>query len=82
MDPTCFTTEQRRSCQMMNPELFKPSPDRSQTSQPPKPNRSTAKCEQTKTELAQVVVDPKTGKSYSKGKLLGKVLSFVLLSVT
>uniref|UniRef100_A0AAR2L9N7 Serine/threonine-protein kinase PLK n=1 Tax=Pygocentrus nattereri TaxID=42514 RepID=A0AAR2L9N7_PYGNA len=56
----------------MNPELFKPPPDRSQASKPPKPSRSAARCEQTKTELAQVVVDPKTGKSYSKGKLLGK----------
>ncbi|KAL6490205.1 hypothetical protein MHYP_G00005500 [Metynnis hypsauchen] len=72
MDPSCFTTAQRRSCRIMNPELFKPSPDRSQASQPPKPSRSAARCEQTKTELAQVVVDPKTGKSYSKGKLLGK----------
>ncbi|XP_036453249.1 serine/threonine-protein kinase PLK3 isoform X1 [Colossoma macropomum] len=72
MDSSCFTTAQRRSCRIMNPELFKPSPDRSQASQPPKPSRNAAKCEQTKTELAQVVVDPKTGKSYSKGKLLGK----------
>uniref|UniRef100_A0A3B4DZQ9 Serine/threonine-protein kinase PLK n=1 Tax=Pygocentrus nattereri TaxID=42514 RepID=A0A3B4DZQ9_PYGNA len=72
MDPSCFTTAQRRSCRIMNPELFKPPPDRSQASKPPKPSRSAARCEQTKTELAQVVVDPKTGKSYSKGKLLGK----------
>uniref|UniRef100_A0A8B9GZK1 Serine/threonine-protein kinase PLK n=1 Tax=Astyanax mexicanus TaxID=7994 RepID=A0A8B9GZK1_ASTMX len=40
---------------------------------PPKPNRNTAnKCEQPKPELAQVVVDPKSGRSYTKGKLLGK----------
>ncbi|KAL0200992.1 hypothetical protein M9458_004179, partial [Cirrhinus mrigala] len=52
----------------MNPELFKPSP----AAQPPaaKPNRS--KSEHVKTELAQVVVDAKTGRSYCKGKLLGK----------
>ncbi|GAA6093396.1 serine/threonine-protein kinase PLK3 isoform X1 [Tachysurus ichikawai] len=66
MNPCCFSTEQRRSCQMMNPDLLKPerfSPA------PQKPNRS--KCEQTKME-SQVVMDSKTGRSYSKGKLLGK----------
>ncbi|KAK2900819.1 hypothetical protein Q8A67_008934 [Cirrhinus molitorella] len=68
MDPTCFTSAQRLSCKMMNPELFKPS----QAAPPPaaKPNRS--KSEHVKTELAQVVVDAKTGRSYCKGKLLGK----------
>ncbi|XP_026989034.1 serine/threonine-protein kinase PLK3 isoform X2 [Tachysurus fulvidraco] len=66
MNPCCFSTEQRRSCQMMNPDLLKPerfSPA------PQKTNRS--KCEQTKME-SQVVMDSKTGRSYSKGKLLGK----------
>lgn len=73
MDCTSFTTAQRRSCLIMNPELLNPSPDRSQAAPPPKPNRNTAnKCEQPKPELAQVVVDPKSGRSYSKGKLLGK----------
>uniref|UniRef100_A0A673IZZ8 Serine/threonine-protein kinase PLK n=1 Tax=Sinocyclocheilus rhinocerous TaxID=307959 RepID=A0A673IZZ8_9TELE len=67
MDPACFTSAQRLSCKMMNPDLFKPS----QAPQPPaKPNRS--KSEHVKTELAQVVVDAKTGRSYCKGKLLGK----------
>ncbi|XP_058250840.1 serine/threonine-protein kinase PLK3 isoform X2 [Hemibagrus wyckioides] len=70
MDPSCFSTVQRNSCQMMNPDLFKPSPERSPSAPTQKPNRS--KCEQTKMELAQVVTDPKTGRSYSKGKLLGK----------
>lgn len=67
MDPACFTSAQRLSCKMMNPELFKPS----QAAQPAaKPNRS--KSEHVKTEVAQVVVDAKTGRSYCKGKLLGK----------
>ncbi|KAK3545905.1 hypothetical protein QTP70_016584 [Hemibagrus guttatus] len=70
MDPSCFSTVQRNSCQMMNPDLFKPSPERAPSAPTQKPNRS--KCEQTKMELAQVVIDPKTGRSYSKGKLLGK----------
>uniref|UniRef100_A0A8C1L6D1 Serine/threonine-protein kinase PLK n=1 Tax=Cyprinus carpio TaxID=7962 RepID=A0A8C1L6D1_CYPCA len=58
---------QRLSCKMMNPDLFKPS----QTAQAAaKPNRS--KSEHVKTEIAQVVVDAKTGRTYCKGKLLGK----------
>lgn len=70
MDPACFTSAQRLSCKMMNPELFKPS----QAAQPAaKPNRSNVKSEHVKTEVAQVVVDAKTGRSYCKGKLLGKV---------
>ncbi|XP_017328356.1 serine/threonine-protein kinase PLK3 isoform X1 [Ictalurus punctatus] len=70
MDQSCFSTEQRRSCQTMNPDLFKSCPENSPLAPTQKPNRS--KCEQTKVELAQVVIDPKTGRSYSKGKLLGK----------
>lgn len=74
MDPACFTTAQRLSCKMMNPDLFKPSP----AVQPPaKPNRS--KSEHVKTEIAQVVVDAKTGRSYCKGKLLGKVPLFIYI---
>uniref|UniRef100_A0A8C7J402 Serine/threonine-protein kinase PLK n=1 Tax=Oncorhynchus kisutch TaxID=8019 RepID=A0A8C7J402_ONCKI len=53
----------------MNPNLFKPCPER-EVIPPTKPNRT--KSEQIKPELAQVVTDSKTGKSYSKGKLLGK----------
>ncbi|XP_062849992.1 serine/threonine-protein kinase PLK3 [Trichomycterus rosablanca] len=73
MDSTCFSTAQRRSCQIMNPDLFKSPQERVQ---PPaaaavlKPSRS--KCEQTKVELPQVLLDAKSGRSYSKGKLLGK----------
>ncbi|TMS09710.1 Serine/threonine-protein kinase PLK3 [Larimichthys crocea] len=56
----------------MNADLFKPVPERGpqQSSAPVKTNRN--KPEQTKPELAQVVTDSKTGRSYSKGKLLGK----------
>lgn len=76
MDPACFTTAQRLSCKMMNPDLFKPSP----AVQPPaKPNRS--KSEHVKTEIAQVVVDAKTGRSYCKGKLLGKVPLFIYIYI-
>uniref|UniRef100_A0A673GD69 polo kinase n=1 Tax=Sinocyclocheilus rhinocerous TaxID=307959 RepID=A0A673GD69_9TELE len=64
MDPACFTSAQRLSCKMMNPDLFKPSQAAA------KPNRS--KSEHVKPEIAQVVVDAKTGRSYCKGKLLGK----------
>ncbi|XP_055722896.1 serine/threonine-protein kinase PLK3-like [Salvelinus fontinalis] len=56
-------------CLTMNPNLFKPCPER-EVIPPTKPNRT--KSEQIKQELAQVVTDSKTGKSYSKGKLLGK----------
>lgn len=76
MDPARFTTAQRLSCKMMNPDLFKPS----QAVQPPaKPNRS--KSEHVKTEVAQVVVDAKSGRSYCKGKLLGKVPLFYIYSI-
>uniref|UniRef100_A0A7N5ZUX6 polo kinase n=1 Tax=Anabas testudineus TaxID=64144 RepID=A0A7N5ZUX6_ANATE len=56
----------------MNADLFKPVPERGpqQSSAPAKTNRN--KHEQAKPELAQVVTDFKTGRSYSKGKLLGK----------
>ena len=68
MDSARFTTTQRLSCQMMNPDLFKAS-DRTQTIQPPpKPNRS--KSEPTKPE---VVVDVEGKRCYYKGKILGKV---------
>uniref|UniRef100_A0A6Q2XC75 Serine/threonine-protein kinase PLK n=1 Tax=Esox lucius TaxID=8010 RepID=A0A6Q2XC75_ESOLU len=57
----------------MNPDIFKPCTESGHVIPPPpatKPNRT--KSEQIKPELAQVVTDSKTGKSYSKGKLLGK----------
>lgn len=72
MDPSGFNTLQRHSCQIMNPELFQASPERNSPAPANKPSRN--KCEQARVELAQVVVDPKTGRTYSKGKLLGKVL--------
>lgn len=71
MDTACFTTSQRTSCLTMNPDLFKPCPEHGQIILPTKPNKP--KSEQIKPDLAQVVTDSKTGKSYSKGKLLGKV---------
>lgn len=73
MDTGCFTAAQRISCHTMNADLFKPVPERGpqQSSAPVKTSRN--KPEQTKPELAQVVTDSKTGRSYSKGRLLGKV---------
>lgn len=73
MDAGCFTAAQRMSCHTMNADLFKPVSERGsqQSSVPLKGSRH--KAEQTKPELAQVVTDSKTGRSYSKGKLLGKV---------
>ncbi|XP_030259793.1 serine/threonine-protein kinase PLK3 [Sparus aurata] len=72
MDTGCFTAAQRISCHAMNADLFKPAPERGpqQSSAPVKTSRN--KPEQTKPELAQVVTDSKTGRSYTKGKLLGK----------
>ncbi|XP_068197261.1 serine/threonine-protein kinase PLK3 [Antennarius striatus] len=56
----------------MNADVFKRAPERGpqQSSAPGKNARN--KPEQAKPELAQVVTDSKTGRSYSKGKLLGK----------
>ncbi|XP_062259728.1 serine/threonine-protein kinase PLK3 [Platichthys flesus] len=72
MDTGCFTAAQRLSCHAMNADLFKPAPERG-APQPPAPARaSRTRPEQSKPELAQVVTDSKTGRSYSKGKLLGK----------
>ena len=78
MDTGCFTAAQRISCHTMNADLFKPVSERGpqQSSAPVKTSRN--KPEQTKPELAQVVTDSKTGRSYSKGKLLGKVRRFHL----
>lgn len=71
METGCFTAAQRVSCHNMNGDLFKPERGPQQSSAPAKSNRN--KTDQTKPELAQVVTDSKTGRSYSKGKLLGKV---------
>lgn len=53
---------------MMSAQILKPVPP--QSSVPVKTSRN--KPEQSKSELAHVVTDSKTGRSYSKGKLLGK----------
>ncbi|XP_023125317.1 serine/threonine-protein kinase PLK3 [Amphiprion ocellaris] len=73
MDTGCFSAAQRISCHAMNADLFKAAPERGpqQPSSAPAKN-SRNKSDQTKPELAQVVTDSKTGRSYSKGKLLGK----------
>ncbi|XP_063318619.1 serine/threonine-protein kinase PLK3 [Pelmatolapia mariae] len=73
MSTGCFTAAQRISCHTMNADLFKPAPERGgpqQTSAPAKNSRN--KHDQPKPEMAQVVTDLKTGRSYIKGKLLGK----------
>ncbi|XP_037538191.1 serine/threonine-protein kinase PLK3 [Nematolebias whitei] len=77
MDSGCFSAAQRLSCHnnMVSVDLFKPVPERGlqqlqSSAAPAKTSRN--KGEQAKPELAQVVTDPKTGRSYSKGKLLGK----------
>lgn len=73
MDTGCFTAAQRVSCHAMNADIFKPVPERGaqQPSAAAKTNKH--KADQAKPELAQVVTDSKAGRSYSKGKLLGKV---------
>lgn len=74
MDSGCFTAAQRVSCHNMNADLFKPVPERGhqhQTSAASTKN-SRNKPEHGRSELAQMVTDPKTGRSYGKGKLLGK----------
>lgn len=80
MDSGCFSAAQRLSCHIiMNADLLKPVPERGASQQqqqqpsaaPAKNSRN--KPEQAKPEMAQVVTDTKTGRSYSKGKLLGKV---------
>nr|XP_057922419.1 serine/threonine-protein kinase PLK3 [Doryrhamphus excisus] len=75
MDLGCFTAAQRLSCHTMNAELFKPASERGtpqQQASAPASKTGRNKSEQGKPELAQVVTDSRTGRSYSKGKLLGK----------
>ena len=75
----CFTAAQRMSCHTtMNADLFKSGLERggggAGGAPPPQAAKaSRTKAEQIKPEVAQVVSDAKTGRSYSKGKLLGKV---------
>ncbi|XP_034038858.1 serine/threonine-protein kinase PLK3 [Thalassophryne amazonica] len=72
MDAARFVAAQHVSCHGTNVDLFKPVAERGslQPAAPLKTSRN--KPEQTKAELAQVVTDSRTGRSYSKGKLLGK----------
>ncbi|XP_041960181.1 serine/threonine-protein kinase PLK3 [Alosa sapidissima] len=68
MDSARFTTTQRLSCQMMNPDLLKPSERTHTTQPPPKPNRSKSEA----TTKPEVVVDVEGKRCYYKGKILGK----------
>lgn len=73
MDSGCFNAAQRISCHNMNADLIKPVAERGHHQSSASTKNSRNKPEHGKPELAQVVTDPKTGRSYSKGKLLGKV---------
>lgn len=72
METGCFTAAQRMSYPSMKGDLFQPEL-RPQQSAAPGVRASRNKTEQTKPELAQVVINSMTGRTYSKGKLLGKV---------
>ncbi|XP_051943243.1 serine/threonine-protein kinase PLK3 [Hippocampus zosterae] len=73
MDIGCFTAAQRLSCHAMNADLTnKPSAEGAQQAGAPVAKAGRSKSESAKPELAQVVTDVRTGRSYSKGKLLGK----------
>uniref|UniRef100_M4AN04 Serine/threonine-protein kinase PLK n=1 Tax=Xiphophorus maculatus TaxID=8083 RepID=M4AN04_XIPMA len=72
MDSGCFNAAQRISCHNMNADLIKPVAERGHHQSSASTKNSRNKPEHGKPELAQVVTDPKTGRSYSKGKLLGK----------
>lgn len=60
----------------MNADVLKPVPERGALQPPAAAKTNKNKAEQAKAELAQVVSDSMTGRTYSKGKLLGKVGSF------
>ncbi|KAL4656128.1 serine/threonine-protein kinase PLK3-like [Arapaima gigas] len=77
MDSACFSNAQRLSCHIMNPGLLKSSHPRVQSAPAAKANRGKAEqlraeAAHVKPELAHVVTDVKSGRSYCKGKLLGK----------
>uniref|UniRef100_A0A3B5KW11 Serine/threonine-protein kinase PLK n=1 Tax=Xiphophorus couchianus TaxID=32473 RepID=A0A3B5KW11_9TELE len=72
MDSGCYNAAQRISCHNMNADLIKPVAERGHHQSSASTKNSRNKPEHGKPELAQVVTDPKTGRSYSKGKLLGK----------
>uniref|UniRef100_A0A674P0M0 Serine/threonine-protein kinase PLK n=1 Tax=Takifugu rubripes TaxID=31033 RepID=A0A674P0M0_TAKRU len=63
---------QRVSCHAMNADVLKPVPERGALQPPAAAKTNKNKAEQAKAELAPVVSDSMTGRSYSKGKLLGK----------
>ncbi|XP_041848646.1 serine/threonine-protein kinase PLK3 [Melanotaenia boesemani] len=72
MDTGCLKAPQRISCHNMNADLLKSGPERGPQQSSGTVRNGRNKPDQTKPELAQVVTDSKTGRSYSKGKLLGK----------
>ncbi|XP_077580434.1 serine/threonine-protein kinase PLK3 [Stigmatopora nigra] len=74
MDIGCFTAAQRLSGHAMNADFNKkPATDGvPQAGVPSVAKAGRTKSDPGKSELAQVVHDAKTGRSYSKGKLLGK----------
>lgn len=79
MDIGCFTAAQRLSCHAMNADLInKPAAEGAQQAGAPGAKAGRSKSESAKPELAQVVTDVRTGRSYSKGKLLGKVLEYMI----
>ncbi|XP_015228723.1 PREDICTED: serine/threonine-protein kinase PLK3 [Cyprinodon variegatus] len=72
MDTGYFITAQPKPCHNMNGDLLKPIPDRGHHHPPSASTKNSRNKPESKPEVAQVVMDPKTGRSYSKGKLLGK----------
>ncbi|XP_039591165.1 serine/threonine-protein kinase PLK3 [Polypterus senegalus] len=71
MDSACFSHSQRQTCHIMNPGgLFQENAERTALATQTKPVRG--KSENPRTELAPLVQDPKSGRCYCKGKLLGK----------
>lgn len=79
MDTGYFITAQPKPCHNMNGDLLKPIPDRGHHHPPSASTKNSRNKPESKPEVAQVVMDPKTGRSYSKGKLLGKVRQGSLL---
>lgn len=71
---------QRASCHAMNADVLKPVPERGALPPPGAAKANKTRAEPARAELAPVVRDSLTGRSYSKGKLLGKVR--LLLRVT
>ncbi|XP_038145201.1 serine/threonine-protein kinase PLK3 [Cyprinodon tularosa] len=72
MDTGYFITAQPKPCHNMNGDLLKPIPGGGHHHPPSASTKNSRNKPESKPEVAQVVMDPKTGRSYSKGKLLGK----------